>query len=64
MFSVASDENKLRIQMSLTPSPLKNAVISGLNLLEGVVVSTGPAPKGYLEEELSDWMGVLRVNDD
>ena len=62
IFPVANNNEKSRLQIAMSTGPIRVAVLCALNQIERVVISTGPAPKGYLEEELEEWLSVMRPN--
>ena len=46
----------------MTTGNLRSAILKAFDNIAGARVSSGPAPKGYLEEELSDWLSMLDMD--
>ena len=60
---IASSSDRIRLQIAMTSGDLKNAIICGLsNLNKNINISSGPAPPGFFEEELTDWLSVLHIS--
>ena len=58
---IRSNSELVRFQVAISEGVVRNAVLSILKSLPDVTVSTGPAPPGFFEEELTDWMSVLTI---
>ena len=58
-FNIQATTDKVRLQIAMTTGTLRSAILNAVHNLSGIRVSSGPAPRGYLEEELADWIGVL-----
>ena len=59
---IAADPDRIRIQVAMSPGELKNSILAGLaNLTKDISISSGPAPPGFFEEELADWLSVLYI---
>lgn len=52
---------RIRMQFAMSQGPLRSSVLSALGNLSDIHVATGAAPKGFLEEELTEWMAALQL---
>ena len=64
IFGVQSSDSKTRFQIAITTGHVRVAILNALTNLSDIKVSSGPAPRGYLEEELSDWLKVFKIKDE
>jgi len=62
-YPVRSDQNRVRLQIAMVPGPIRTAILTGLDNIE-IKISTGPAPRSFLEEELADWLACLNIERD
>ena len=62
--SVMGKDAKVRFQFSVSDGPLRACILRSLSNLQGLTVSTGPAPEGFFEEELADWMSILSLKEE
>ena len=59
---IAADSERIRIQVAMSSGELKNSILAGLaNITKDISISSGPAPPGFFEEELADWLSVLYI---
>jgi hypothetical protein len=61
-FNVRNDDKKCRLQIAMPAGTVRSSVMKAIDNIAGARVSSGPAPRGYLEEELSDWVSMLDVD--
>ena len=61
VFSVNGKPDLCRLQLYMPTGPFRVTVLAALDNLTDVRISSGPPPRSYLEEELSDWMSVLQL---
>ena len=61
-FPVRADAQRIRLQFALAQGPIRVAILNALDAA-GLSVSTGPAPRTFLEEELADWISCLSLDD-
>ena len=52
-FPVRADAQRIRLQFALAQGPMRVAILNALDAA-GLSVSTGPAPRTFLEEFISD----------
>ena len=62
VFPVRNKQENIRLQFAMCAGPIRAAVLSSLETI-GIQVSSGPAPRSFLEEELADWIACLSVDD-
>ena len=61
IYGIQGDSDKSRIQVAMHAGPVRRALLAGLAMLPNVKLTSGAAPPGYLEKELSDWIQQLSV---
>ena len=61
-FNVRNDDKKCRLQIAMPAGVLRSSVMKAIDNICGARVSSGPAPRGYLEEQLSEWLSMLDVD--
>ena len=61
VFTVKGQPELCRLQFHMPTGSIRAAVLGALGNLQ-LKLTSGPAPRGYLEEELADWMGQLRID--
>ena len=59
VFNVRSNEEKCRLQIAMPAGNIRSHVLKAIENIGGARISSGPAPRGFLEEELSDWISML-----
>ena len=57
---LSNDQNSVRLQIALAPGDVKNAIMSSFLQIK-CNFSSGPAPPGFFEEELAEWMSMLSL---